>query len=68
LLTRIAERADSGEGLMARAIHQPSGGLEPAQWIALQAGIYRYVEAIDLAGKLVDRVGAGIRTVLGTTP
>lgn len=59
----LAARVDQGEGLVSRAL-RGGGGLEPGQWIALQAGIYRYVEAVDLAGKLVDRAGTAIRTVL----
>jgi hypothetical protein len=61
----LAARVDQGEGLVSRALRGGGGaGLEPGQWIALQAGIYRYVEAVDLAGKLVDRTGTAIRTVL----
>jgi len=32
--------------------------------LALQAGIYRYGETIDLAAKLVDKAGTDVRTVL----
>jgi hypothetical protein len=32
--------------------------------IALQAGIYRYSEAIDLTVKLVDRATSGVKTIL----
>ncbi|HYP89268.1 MAG TPA: hypothetical protein VEQ59_13970 [Polyangiaceae bacterium] len=32
--------------------------------IALQVGIYRYTEAVDLASKLVDRATNAVRTVL----
>jgi hypothetical protein len=39
-------------------------GADPGTLIALQAGIYRYSEAVDLAGKLVDRGGNAVRTVL----
>jgi hypothetical protein len=61
----LAARVDQGEGLVSRALRGGGGaGVEPGQWIALQAGIYRYVEAVDLAGKLVDRAGTAIRTVL----
>lgn len=59
----LASRIDHGEALVARAL-RGGGGLDPSQWIALQAGIYRYVEAVDLAGKVVDRAGTAIRTVL----
>ena len=32
--------------------------------IALQAGIYRYTEAVDLAAKLVDRTTAAVKRTL----
>jgi hypothetical protein len=64
LLEGVAARIDAGEALVRRALRGTNGGLDPAQWVALQAGIYRYVEAVDLAGKLVDRAGNAVRTVL----
>jgi hypothetical protein len=39
-------------------------GLGAAELIALQAGIYRYSEAVDLTAKLVDRATNAVRTVL----
>ena len=64
-LRNLASRVDAGESLVRRAVHGGgAGGLEPGQWLALQAGIYRYVEALDLAGKLIDRAGNAVRTVL----
>jgi hypothetical protein len=64
LFQSLAARVDNGEALVSRAVRGNGGELEPSQWIALQAGIYRYVEAVDLAGKLVDRAGTAVRTVL----
>jgi hypothetical protein len=32
--------------------------------IALQAGVYRYVEAVELCTKLVDRSTAAVKTTL----
>lgn len=66
LLSGVGARIDAGEVLVRRALHGTHAGLDPAQWVALQAGIYRYVEAVDLAGKLVDRAGNAIRTVLSS--
>ncbi len=64
-LESVARRVDAGESLIRRAVHGGgSAGLDPGQWIALQAGIYRYVEALDLAAKLVDRAGNAVRTLL----
>jgi hypothetical protein len=38
--------------------------LGPAELIALQAGVYRYSEAIDLASRLVEHATSGMKTVL----
>jgi hypothetical protein len=39
---------------------------DTATLIALQAGIYRYTEAVDLASKIVDRATSAVHTVLST--
>ena len=39
---------------------------DTATLIALQAGIYRYTEAVDLASKIVDRATSAVHTVLTT--
>jgi hypothetical protein len=51
---------------MHRALHAAHGGhdLGPAELIALQAGVYRYSEAVDLASHLVDRTTNGVKTVI----
>ena len=53
----------SGEALMQRAMgmHSDAG---PAELIALQAGVYRYSEAIDLASRLIDHATSDVKTVL----
>jgi hypothetical protein len=38
--------------------------LGPAELLALQAGVYRYSEAVDLAAKLVDRASNAVKTVI----
>lgn len=63
-LRGIGSAVDRGEGLIARAAHGGLGGLDSAQLIALQAGIYRYSEAVDLVAKLVDRASTAVRTVV----
>jgi len=59
----LGREIDKGETLVQRALsgasHFSAGDL-----IALQAGIYRYSEAVDLAAKLVDRAASTIRTTL----
>ena len=63
LLQALSSNIEAGERIVADA---KSGytSLDAAELIALQAGIYRYSEAIDLSAKLVDRVTSAVRTVL----
>jgi len=63
-LKGIASAVDRGEALIAGASRGNLGGLDSGQLIALQAGIYRYSEAVDLAAKLVDRASNAVRTVI----
>jgi hypothetical protein len=62
-LDALGGEIDRGEALVRRAIGS-GGRLGAAELIALQAGIYRYSEAIDLTAKLVDRAGNAVRTTL----
>jgi hypothetical protein len=66
LLHGIGRRLDRGEQMMTAAVDsmQAGGDFAPSRLIALQAGVYRYSEAIDLASRLVDRTTSGIKTVL----
>lgn len=54
---------DRGEALVRSSL---GGGahLGAGELIALQAGIYRYSEAVDLAAKLVDRAASAVKTTL----
>ena len=65
-LSAIGGAADRGEALVAAAARGDLGGLDSAQLIALQAGIYRYSETVDLVAKLVDRASATVKTVLSS--
>ncbi len=58
----LARQIDVGEAQVARA-SQPHD-YDTSTLIALQAGIYRYTEAVDLASKIVDRATNAVRTVL----
>ena len=64
LLHGIGKAIDRGEAIMDGAASGSYQSLDPATLIALQAGIYRYSEAVDLMSKLVDRVASGVRTVV----
>jgi hypothetical protein len=63
-LAGVGGAIDRGEALIARATRGSMAGLDSAQLIALQAGIYRYSEAVDLVAKLVDRASSAVRTVV----
>jgi hypothetical protein len=66
LLQRLAGEIREGESLTRSALGAAGAGhaIGPAELIALQAGIYRYGEAVDLASRLVDRATGAVKTVL----
>ena len=69
LLAALGEEASRGEARMKdamRASRDGGGGRDfaPGELLALQAGVYRYSEAVDLTSKLVDRVTSGVKTVV----
>jgi hypothetical protein len=63
-LHSLGRELDRGEVLTDKAIRGGSGHASPEQLIALQAGIYRYSEAVDLVTKLVDKGTQAVRTTL----
>ena len=64
LLVRLGTELDRGERLVDRA----AGGAVPSDdaaiLIAIQAGIYRYTETVDLAAKMVDATANATRAAL----
>ena len=58
----LAREIDVGEKQVASASQLHN--YDTASLIALQTGIYRYTEAVDLASKIVDRATNAVRTVL----
>ena len=66
ILRGLGREVDQGEKVVSRALHAGAGGQElgTADLLALQAGVYRYSEAVDLSAKLVDRATNGVKTVL----
>jgi len=61
-LQGIAHEVDVGEVQTANASQLRN--YDTGTLIALQVGIYRYTEAVDLASKIVDRATNAVRTVL----
>lgn len=66
VLRGLGREVDRGEGIMQRALGgaRRAGDLSNLELLSLQAGVYRYVEAVDLSAKLVDRASNGVKTVL----
>jgi hypothetical protein len=66
MLHGIGREVTTGEAAMRTAVAAigARSDLGPAQLIALQAGVYRYSEAIDLASRLVDRATGSVKTVV----
>ena len=60
----LAAAVDRGDALVDGAVNGRYERMDAATLIALQAGIYRYGEAVDLCAKLVDRAASATRTVL----
>ena len=63
MLHGLGHEITSGESMMRGAVSS-AHDLGPAELIALQAGVYRYSEAIDLASRLVDHAGSSVKTVI----
>jgi hypothetical protein len=58
----LGHQIDVGEAQAEGASHLRS--YDTGTLIALQVGIYRYTEAVDLASKIVDRATSAVKTVL----
>ncbi|MEM9072321.1 MAG: hypothetical protein AAGE52_27690 [Myxococcota bacterium] len=39
-------------------------GMDPARLLALQSGVYRYAQEVELASKLVDKATSAVKTTL----
>jgi hypothetical protein len=66
LVHALGHEAERGEATVRGVLRGAAGGqeLSSSDLLALQAGIYRYGETIDLAAKLVDKATTDLRTVL----
>lgn len=62
VLRALGNETKRGERLVERATHA-GGDLSPGDLLALQAGVYRWVEVVDLSSKLVDRATQAAKTV-----
>jgi hypothetical protein len=65
LVRGLGHEVQRSEAMVHQAVASASGGqLGPAELIALQAGVYRYSEAVDLASRLVDHATSALKTVV----
>lgn len=66
LLHGLGREVNQGEQTVKQALEASRAGrdMSGAELLALQSGVYRYSEAVDLAAKLVDRASSGVKTVL----
>lgn len=65
LLGDAARHLDAGRREVDAVIASARrGDLPPEQLLAIQAGVYRYTQEVELASKVVDRVTNGVKTVL----
>ena len=64
MLLSVGTEVDRGERLMQGVVSGRDGPMGAAELIALQAGIYRYIEVVDLTSKFVDRAASAVRTTL----
>ncbi len=64
LVDGLGKEINSGERMMRGALGAGGKELAPSDLLALQAGVYRYSEAVDLASKLIDKASNGLKTVI----
>lgn len=65
VLRGLGHEVQRSETMVHQAIASARGGeLKPVELIALQAGVYRYSEAVDLASRLVENATSGLKTVI----
>jgi len=64
VMSRVAREVDRGENVVSRALQASPYADDAKGMIALQAGVYRYVEAVDLVTRLVDRAAGAVKTTL----
>lgn len=64
MLHGMGQEITNGEQMVHAALHSAGSDIGPTELLALQAGIYRYTETIDLASKLIDHATSGLKTVV----
>ena len=65
VLRQAAESMAEGQTRIDRAVRRGARGeTDPGRLLALQAGVYRYTQELELASKLVDKATSAVKTTL----
>jgi hypothetical protein len=64
VLAGLGREVSGGEALVRRAETCRAGDLGAPDLLALQAGVCRYGEAVDLAARLIDQARGTVKTVV----
>ncbi len=66
VLARAARELAASDRAVQRSLRraQRGGGMDPAELLALQSGVYRYTQEVELASKLVDKASSAVKTTL----
>ena len=68
-LSRMLGDMEKGQGILDKLINQGLAGknkLDNNQLLALQAGMYKYTQELELTGKVVEKATTGLKDTLKT--
>ncbi|HZH04870.1 MAG TPA: ATP-dependent helicase HrpB [Myxococcaceae bacterium] len=68
LMTKMVDDLERGQGVLESILNEGLTGKEfsSSELIALQAGIYRYSQELELTGKVVEKATTGLKDTLRT--
>jgi hypothetical protein len=67
-LSAMIDNLINGQDKMTRIMHMALSGRQfsPSELLAMQAGVYRFSQELDLTGKVVEKATGGIKQTLNT--
>lgn len=67
-LTRMIDNLVNGQDKMTKIMHLALSGRQfsPTELLAMQAGVYRFSQELDLTSKVVEKASGGIKQTLNT--
>lgn len=67
-LSRMIDNLVNGQDKMTKIMHLALSGRQfsPSELLAMQAGVYRFSQELDLTGKVVEKASGGIKQTLNT--